>query len=239
MTRAQVSEHIELRAEILKLARLLGRAPEEFAYLEALSAAELGRLREQVTELLFDSHLGTLNRLAAASRLLPTGAVAQMGEKVFGPLLSARITGRLDPDKAVDVAARLPDAFLADVAIELDPRRASEVIARIPPERIGAVSAELVARGEYVTMGRFVGHLPAASIRAALDASDPADTLQVALVLENKDRLGELLELLGPERLEEMLAAADRQELGAEARELLAEAEIVSKRPPAPARPAR
>lgn len=221
MTRATTRENLELRAEILKLARLLGLAPEECGYLDALPASEVSRLRDQVTELLFDSHLGTLKRLAAASRLLPVALVAQMGEKAFGPLLSARITGLLDPDKAVDVAARLPDGFLADVAVELDPRRASQVIARIPPERIGAISAELVARREYVTMGRFVGHLPDESIRAALDASDPSDTLQVALVLENKERLGDLVELLGPERLEEMLAAADRAGLGAEAGELL------------------
>lgn len=216
-----MGENIELRAEILKLARLLGFQPEEVGYLSALPASEVSQLREQVTELLFDSHLGALKRLASASRLLPVALVAQMGEKAFGPLLSARITGLLDPDKAVDVAARLPDAFLADAAVELDPRRASAVLARMPPERIGAVSAELAARGEYVTMGRFVGHLPDESIRATLDVFGPADTLQVALVLENKERLEDLVELLGPDRLEEMLAAADSAGLGAEARELL------------------
>lgn len=221
MTGFTTPENIELRAEILKLARLLGLSPDELGYLEQIPAGELRRLREQVTELLFDSHLGVLKRLAAASRLLPVAVVAQMGEKAFGPLLSARITGLLDPDRAVDVAARLPDAFLADVAVELDPRRASEVIARVPPERIGAVSAELVGRGEYVTMGRFVGHLPDASIQAALDASDPADTLQVALVMENRDGLDHLIGLLPPERIQEMLAAADELGLRQEAEELL------------------
>jgi hypothetical protein len=214
-------QSIEVRAELLKLARLLGRAPDELAYLEAIGLTELRRLREQVTETLFDSHLGALNRLASASRLLPVGVVAQMGEKVFGPLLSARITGLLDPDRAVDVAARLPDGFLADVAVELDPRRASAVIARIPAQRIAAVTRELLARGEYVTMGRFVGHLPDESLQAAVDVSGPEDLLQVALVLENRDRLGDLLEMVGPERTEQILAAAERAELGAEARELL------------------
>jgi hypothetical protein len=214
-------QSIEVRAELLKLARLLGRAPDELAYLEAIGLTELRRLREQVTETLFDSHLGALNRLASASRLLPVGVVAQMGEKVFGPLLSARITGLLDPDRAVDVAARLPDGFLADVAVELDPRRASAVIARIPAQRIAAVTRELLARGEYVTMGRFVGHLPDESLQAAVDVSGPEDLLQVALVLENRDRLGDLLEMVGPERTEQILAAAERAALGAEARELL------------------
>lgn len=212
---------MESRAELLKLGRLLGHAPEELAYLEAVSLLELRRLREQVTEALFDSHLGALHRLAAASRLLPVAVVAQMGEKVFGPLLSGRITGLLDPDRALDVAARLPDAFLADVAVELDPRRASAVIARIPAHRIAAITRELAARGEYVTMGRFVGHLPDASLQAAVDVSSPEDLLQVALVLENRERLGDYLAMAGPERLSQVLEAADRAELGPEARRVL------------------
>lgn len=215
---------LEVRAELLKLARLLGRAPDELAYLEALGVTELVSLREQVTETLFDSHLGALRRLASASRLLPVGVVAQLGEKVFGPQLAARITGLLDPDRAVEVAARLPDSFLADVAVELDPRRASAVIARIPADRIGAITRQLVARGEYVTMGRFVGHLPDESLLAAVNASSSADLLQVALVLENKERLGTLLEMIGPERTDEVLEAADEAGLGAEARQLLGQA---------------
>lgn len=212
---------LEVRAEILKLARLLGRAPDEFEYLESVAARDLRELREQVTEVLFDAHLGALKRLAAASRLLPVALVAQMGERVFGALLSARIAGLLDPDRALEMAARLPDEFLADVAIEIDPRRASAVISRIPAERIAAVTRELVARGEYVTMGRFVGHLPPESIRASLGATEPLDTLQVALVLENKDRLEDLLDLLGPERLEQMIAGAESAGLELEALELL------------------
>lgn len=217
-------QSIEARAELLKLARLLGRAPDELAYLEAVSVLELRQLREQVTETLFDSHLGALNRLASASRLLPVGVVAQLAEKVFGPLLSARITGLLDPERAVDVGSRLPASFLADVAVELDPRRASAVLARIPADQIAAITRELLARGEFVTMGRFVGHLPDESLRAAVNVSGPDDLLQVALVLENKDRLGHLLELVGPQRTEQILEAADRAELGPEARELLEEA---------------
>jgi hypothetical protein len=217
-------QSLEVRAELLKLARLLGQAPDELAYLEAVSVVELRQLREQITETLFDSHLGALKRLASASRLLPVGVVAQMGEKVFGPLLSARITGLLDPDRAVDVAARLPDAFLADVAVELDPRRAGAVLARIPADRIAAITRELLARGELVTMGRFVGHLPDESLQAAVDVSGPDDLLQVALVLENRERLGDLLEMVGPQRTEQILDAADRAELGPEARGLLEQA---------------
>lgn len=207
MSGTRVSQSLEVRAEILKLARLLGREPEEFSYLEPLTPRDLRQLREQVTEVLFDANLGALKRLAAASRLLPVALVAQMGERVFGPLLSARIAGLLDPDRAVEMASRLPDAFLADVAIELDPRRASAVIARIPPQRIAAVSRELVARGEYVTMGRFVGHLGDEALGAALGALDDKALLDTLLVMEDRpdvDRLTRLTDRGRVERLAEM-----------------------------------
>lgn len=216
-----MSEALEVRAEILKLARLLGREPAEFAYLGAVASEDLRALRDQVTETLFGSHAGVLNRLAQASRLLPVGLVAQMGERSFGPVLSARVTGLLDPDRAVDMAARLPVGFLADVAIELDPRRARDVLARVPPAQIAAVSAELTRRGEYVAMGRFVGSLPDASIAAALGTMDDRTLLEVALVLENKESLPHLISMLEPARLEAMIALAAASELAEGAAGLL------------------
>ncbi len=109
------------RAELLKLARLLNRDPDQLSYLEVVAADDLKAFREQLTEVLFASSSKTLIRLAVASKLLPTGVVATIAQRAFGPLLAARVAGLLDPGRAVDVAAKLPPDFLADVAIELDP----------------------------------------------------------------------------------------------------------------------
>jgi hypothetical protein len=209
------------RAEILKLARLLRREPESLAYLETVRPDDLRALREQTTEVLFSAQSAALGRLAAASRVLPVGLVATIGERAFGPVLSARITGMLDPGRAVEVAERLPTSFLADVAVELDPRRANEVIARIPPRRISEITRELVRRREYVTMGRFVGHLGDESVTAAVSVMDDSTLLQVAFVLETKDGLDHLIELLGPARLDALIAAAAREELWIEVLGLL------------------
>jgi hypothetical protein len=209
------------RAEILKLARLLDREPERLAYLDPVPAAELSELREQITEVLFASSSKTLTRLAAASRLLPVGVVATIAQHAFGPLLAARVTGLIEPNRAVEIAARLPPAFLADIAIELDPRRASKVIAAIPAAQIRAVTRELAEREEYVTMGRFVGHLPDASVYAALDEVDDRALLRIAFVLERKERLDELIELLGRERYDGLVAAAASADLWPEVLDLL------------------
>lgn len=196
----------QTRAEVMKLARLLGRQPTEFAYLERVAAADVRRLRDGVTELLYDADAGVLGRMAAAGRVLPTSLVASLAQRAFGPLLSARIAGRLDLDRAVDVAGKLPPDFLADVAGELDPRRATELIANLAPELIGDVSRELVRREDYVTMGRFVAHLSPDALAAALHQIDDAALLQVALVTEDSERLDGLEATLSDPHLQARIA---------------------------------
>lgn len=175
----------DVQAEILKLARLLQRTPDQLAYLEQVPPEDLRALREQITETLFSAHEAALRRLAAASKLLPTGLVAGLGQSTFGPMLSARIAGLLEPERAVEIAAKMQTKFLAEVAIELDPRRATTVIAGIPPTQISAITAELARRKEYVTMGRFVGHLSDEALAAALTVLDDDALAQTVFVLED------------------------------------------------------
>lgn len=214
---------LEGRAEIAKLARLLGAQPERFAYLEAVDPADVRRLREQATDVLFDTDRHLLTRLAAASRNLPVPVVAKIGQHAFGPLLCARIAGLLEPARAVEIARRLPADFLADVALQLDPRRASAVIGGIPPRQIAEVGAELARRGEHVAMGRFVSHLPDQSIVATLDLVDAEDVLRIAFVLEDRRRLGPLIAMLDDEQLAGLTRAAAAVQLWPETLDLLAQ----------------
>ena len=209
------------RAEVIKLARLLRRDPEQLSYLERLPSEDVERLREQVTDMLFDAHDATLQRLAAASRLLPVGLVAMIGEHAFGPTLSARVAALLDPERAVGMAEKLPTEFLAEIAIDIDPRRSSEVIGRMPPAQIERVTRELVRRGEYVTMGRFVGHLSEPALRASVAVIDDATLLRTAFVLEERDRLDALAELVGENRIAGMIEVAEEEGLWPEALDLL------------------
>jgi hypothetical protein len=217
-----MNDSLAARAEILKLARLLQRDPATLEYLQVVPPDDIRALREQVTDVLFTAHGQALARLATASRLLPIGLVATIGERAFGPILAARITGLLDPSRAVEMAARMPVSFLADVAIELDPRRASGVISRIPAERVAEITAELVRRGEHVTMGRFVGHLAPDAVVAAAEVMDDQALLHVAFVLESKDSICMLVGVLAPERLKGIARAAEGAGLWAEALDLLA-----------------
>jgi hypothetical protein len=216
-----MSDTLRSRAEVLKLARLLARDPSQLDYLRELPPDDVAALREQVTDVLFGAHSQLLDRLAAASKLLPIGVVATIGERAFGPMLSARVAGLLDPPRAVEMAARLPVGFLADVAIELDPRRASEVLAQIPAPQIAAITRELIARGEHVTMGRFVGHLGPQAITSAISVIDDSALLQVAFLLESQDGLQELIVLLPPARMEGIVKVVSQENLWPEALELV------------------
>jgi hypothetical protein len=194
-------EASDVQPEILKLARLLGRDPQQLTYLEQVGAGELRALREQATEALFTAQEGALRRLVTASKLLPVGLVASLGQSTFGPMLSARIAGLLEPDRAVEIAAKMPTEFLAEVATELDPRRASEVIAGIPAPRIFDITTELARREEYVTMGRFVAHLSDEALGAALNALDDEALSRTMFVVEDGAGDDRLVRLLDERRL--------------------------------------
>ena len=203
-----MSDPLETRPEILKLASVLGSSPERLAYLDKVPAEDIRKLREQVTDVLFTANEASLKRLAAASRLLPVSLVAMIGQRAFGPVLAARITGLLDPARAVELGETMPTSFLADVSVELDPRRARAVIGGMPPERTAEVTRELARRGEFVTMGRFVGHLSPQALAAAVGVLGDGDLLRTAFVMEEKQRAPDLVGLLGEDRLQGLVEAA-------------------------------
>ncbi|PRX43597.1 hypothetical protein B0I33_11457 [Prauserella shujinwangii] len=212
---------LEAQAEIRKLARVLGEPAERLGFLAEVPPGDIQALRERATTVLFDANVAVLRRMAAASRLLPASVLARIAEKVFGPLLCARIAGLVDAHRGVEIASHLPAPFLADVAAELDPRRASAVLAGIPTSTVGAVARELARREDWITVGRFVGHVPAEAVAASIDVLDDAAVLRVAFVLDDKSRLPAVLRLLPATRLDGVVRAAVREGLWAEAFDVL------------------
>lgn len=212
---------LNIHAEILKLARLLRVKAERLIYLQRLDPEDVKQLREQVTEMLFSAHTQTLSKLAAASKLLPVGLNARLAERTFGAILSAHMAGLVEPGRAVEMASRLPAPFLAEVASHIDPRRTGPVIAGIPPPRIAEIARQLLDRQDFVTMGRAVGQLSPEALKAALEVLDDASVLRAAFVMEDKDNLSQLAELLGEDRLVGLIDAAEESGLQEEAIDLL------------------
>jgi hypothetical protein len=216
-----MSERLEARGEVLKLARVLSVDEPELEFLRELPPADLREFREQVTNRMFDSSSKLLTRIGAATKLVPSGVVATVAQRAFGPLLSARAAGAVDTGKAIDVVRRLPPVFLSDAAVEVDPRRVASIIGAVPKDVVVPVAAELGRRKEYVTMGRFLAFVPDDAIVAAMEVLDDEALLRTAFVLEHKERLDHAIGLLPSERLPGILLRAGELGLWPEALDLL------------------
>lgn len=211
---------LEGHAEVLKLARLLGASGERLQYLEALDPSEVRMLRERATVVLYEGDR-RFARVALASRIPPAPMTAWIAQHLFGALLCARVTGLLDPARAVAIAERLPPTFLADLAMQLDPRRARAIILRLPAALIAKVAALLTRRGEHIVMGRFVGHMTDAALRASFEVIDDASLLRISYFVEEKDQLGHVVDLLANDRVRGAIRAATDADLWPQALDLL------------------
>ncbi|MGH3714884.1 MAG: hypothetical protein ACRDT4_15685 [Micromonosporaceae bacterium] len=209
-----MSEALAVRAEIEKLARLLETSPEALAYLQALPPQTIRGVRRRVSDVLFDASRDLLQRLAAATKLVPSATVAMAGRRFFGPLLSARIAALLEPARAAEVAERLSPKFLAEVCLHLDPRRAAGIIARIPLATIVEVARELIARREYVTLGQFVGYISTDALTSCVTLAGPDDLLRIAFFIEEPEHLDAVVDTVSDERIADVVRAAATGEDG-------------------------
>ena len=198
-----------VRAELEKLARALKlEDTDDLEDLVALGADDIRALRHAVTDMLLEADLHHFHRVAALARKIPSKIAARLAEDALGPLLAARVAGLIDIGLAHDITRRLSSGFLADTAIELDPRQAHEVIARLPADLIAASAAELDARGEHIAMSMFVGHLSEEALAAVLDVLSPDALLRVGFLIEEPDRLDEIVALIPDECLADMARVA-------------------------------
>ena len=171
------------RAELEKLARILDTDTASLAFIDYLEAGQLRTLREGITDALFEKFRASFSGFARLSSLLPLRISAKISERVLGPMLSGRIAGEMPPDRAIELSSRLSDTFLADTCLELDPERAKPIIAGFPVARSVAITRLLLARGEYITMGRFVERA------AAVDAVSSAESSERISLLSCFDSL--------------------------------------------------
>lgn len=201
---------IDTRAEITKLSRLLGIKADQLSFLETISPAALIQFRNGLTERFFAGNRKMFQRVAASSRLLPTSLNATISQKVFGPMLSARIAGELPFKSAIDMASKLPTPFLADVTLEIDPARAKDIIRNMPVDRIVDVALELLRRKEFILMARFVDYMTDEANRACINAfKDESVLIELGKYMESKPRIKDVMRMLPTDRMKKLVKAAN------------------------------
>ena len=224
---------LEVRAEIIKLARVLDRNPEHLLFLAETPAADIRRLREATHEHLFDGDRARFRRIATATKLLPTRLAASIAEKSFAPVFLARIAGEMPADRAIEIAQRMNTRLLADVTLELDPRSVGPILHGMPVSVVRAVALELLHRAEHIAMGLFVGYLSDRAIREVLVAiADEEDLLCIGLFIEARERIPTLVGMLSKERLRRMvkLSQDEAKDLWAPVVALMAQVDPVAQR---------
>ncbi len=201
-----------LRAELEKFAVTLNTSVAELGFLAHLDVAALRELRAAASAALFDRHVKRFQRLADSTKLLPNKLVAVITAKVIPPAVSAQITGLLEPDDAVDLAARLDVDYLADICVAMDPRRAAPVLQAMPSTTVVEVAMEMLRRRDFMPMARFVDALTEDQISAVAQRMTSEGLLQVGFFVESEARLSQLIGLLSDAQLAGTMPAAAAQD---------------------------
>jgi hypothetical protein len=197
---------LDTSAELVKLGQLLGVPSAELSFLESLPLPTLIKVRALTTDKLFNDGRKLFQKLASASKLMPAGVTATIGEKIFGARLCARIASEMPYKRAVELADKMTIPFLAQVTLELDPRRVKDIIQNMPLAKLRAVTTELLAQKHYIVMGGFVGYMLPAQLKIILqDVSSEEALLHIGFFIENKHQLSDIIRLLAKERLHKLI----------------------------------
>lgn len=210
-------DKLRSRAETLKTARLLDVEPDALTFLRDLPVEDVRRFRESCVAALFDRTPEMLDRIASATKLVPAGVAAAISQKALGPRLAAGVAGRLEPTRAADIIEKLPVPFTAESCGHLDPRRIKGIVDRLDEGLVVRIAVALAERGDHLTMGRFVGYLPDSALRRILPQVDDGAVLRTGFLIDVPERLGQIIDLMGAERLASVIASASGQGLWPEA----------------------
>ncbi len=211
---ATLSRSIETDTALAKLARILEVDPTEVDFLAHLPVDELRDLRWQISDELNAADAKRLAGVMAASKLVPIGLAAAIGEKWFGPVLCARLVGLVDPKRGGQYAKHLSVDFMADITSRTDPRVVGDLIHELDLKAMQRIATTLLERGDHLTLSHFVGHLPAPVVAAILEAiDDNAVVVRVARYVEDLSHLDPVVALLPDDRLLDLVAAVDQDDL--------------------------
>ena len=198
---------LDSSAELVKLGQLLHVPSAELQFLEGMSLPTLIKVRELSTDKLFNDGSKLFQKLASASKLMPIGVTASIGEKIFDAMLCARIASQMPYQRAIDLAKKMTTPFLAKVTLELDPRRVKDIIQHMPLENLQAVANELLKHRHYMVMGRLVNFMTASNLKVILNGINSEEALlHIGFFIEGKHQLSDIIRLLPKERLQKLIS---------------------------------
>ena len=222
------------QAEVIKLGRLLGVSPAQLEFLTDLPSGSLHHFRTAISDQLFDEQRELIQAMAALTRWLPSWLAALLARYWLGATLTARLASELPAWRVAAIARYLPKDFMTNIAERLDPRGARELLYLLPAAQIAEIMQILLARRDYITLGRFVALLPDAVVsELAAHIPDEGDLIQIVFFIESRHRIDHLIRVLPRERIERamlMVCDTERRPLWPHILSLLANASYGLKR---------
>lgn len=202
-------------AERLRLARLLEASPDRLDFLRDLSAPELATLHDACRAALLAPHRALHQRLAHASKLLPTALTAYIAEHTLGALLCARISAEMSVPRTVALCQHLSPPFMAEVTLYVEMSVLADIAPALPLGSLRSIARELVARGEFITLGELVDFLPPGiTTHIAAEIASGEAMLRLSLFIKSPTRLQSVLEQLPLSELGALMRAAADSRLG-------------------------
>lgn len=182
--------------EVTRLARLLGVPFERIQYLSELPAADLAIVRQQVSELFYDTVAPGLGKVAAVTKVIPPPMAAKVATRNDNPRWTAYLAMVLDTPRAVAVAKRLPAGYLARVAAHLDLRRSAPIVAGFPRELLVASTRALADREDWTTLGEMIEVLPAEHLPRCVAVLDAGEILCAAAAIADSVAVNRLIDVV-------------------------------------------
>lgn len=214
---ATAPRSVEVDTALAKLARVLEVEPSEVDFLAHLPVETLRDLRWEISDGLNAADARRLNGVMAASKLVPIGVAATIGERWFGPVLCARLVGLVDPKRGGQYAKHLSVDFMADITARTDPRAVGGLVHELDLRAMQRIAATLLERGDHLTLSHFVGHLPPDVVAAILDAiDDNAAVVRIARYVEDLSHLDPVVERIPDDRIVDLVRAVASADLWAD-----------------------
>lgn len=205
---------IETQTALTKLARALEIPVADVVFLDHLAVEDLRTLQWNISDVLGAANRRRLQGVANASKLIPVGLAATIGEKWFGPVLCAQLVGLIEPARGGQFAKQLSVPFMADITRRTDPRVVSELVNHLSVRTMQKIAIALLDDGDYLTLSHFVGHLPPETIGSILDAiDDNAAVVRIARFVDDVSNLNPVVALLPDSRIVALVEAVDEADL--------------------------
>lgn len=214
-------QHRPSRGAIGSLARLLDVPAEDLGFLEPLPHAQVDALADALAASVTAEAVGTLERLARISTVVPSPVAAQVAYRALGPSVSARLLPLLPSRLIGDIAGRVPGSFLAEVASAAHTSELRNVVPGLTLRTLKTAAHHLAEAGDHLTLASVAGVVESHHLPTLIGGLDSQSVLATTVFVDDPAVLDAIIAVLSDDELAGLVQAASDEGAWAPAFDLL------------------